>query len=140
MQILAPRKLLRKFRKECRETFPKEHFAVLFGKRSDRGALMITRIAPVAYDSTVDGLDPKKGVIEWSKTQAIKNGDEWLGTIHSHCHRATDPACWCLSEQDVRTAMAWGESVCGLVYVYDRGKRTSLHWYIPQPLPEVAYY
>ena len=140
MKIIAPKKDLRKFRAECRAKFPKEHMAALYGHRASDGALMITRIAPFSHTSTSEDIDYAPGAVRRSKTAALRNHEEWIGTIHSHCFMQSSPTCWHLSTTDIETAIKDGESVCGLVYVYNRGRRSDLHWYIPKPLPEVAYY
>lgn len=140
LKIVAPRAALRQFRAECRRKYPKEHVGALFGHRAPDGSVMITRIAPVPHTSTNGHVDYDTGALQKSKTTAIKDGEEWLGTIHSHCYVASNPTCWHLSETDINSAIMDGETICGLVYVYARGRRSDVSWYIPQPLPEVGYY
>lgn len=139
MKILCPRALLLPFRRECRERFPREHIAALFGQRSDEGNIVITRLAPIVHTSTVDAIDIKGIAIRKSKMSALRKDEEWLGTIHSHCHMKSDPCCWHLSKSDIKSALSYGEAICGLVYVSDRGSKTSVHWYVPHPIPEVFY-
>jgi hypothetical protein len=47
--------------------------------------------------------------------------------------------CEHLSKCDIQSALQWGETICGLVYVFNGGRNTSAHWYVPSPLPEVSY-
>ncbi len=101
---------------------------------------MLTRVSPVAHTSDADGvnLKHKNGILR-SKIAALRLDEEFLGTIHSHCFRPEDPTCWHLSAMDIRTALEWGETICGLVYVDDGGRHTDVHWYVPAPIPVVIY-
>ncbi len=70
---------------------------------------------------------------------AIRKEQDWIGTIHSHCSAPGDETCSHLSPPDIKSALEWGETVCGLVYVDSGGRRTSVHWYVPYPIPNVIY-
>lgn len=115
--------------------------AALFGLRSSEGNLVITRVAPIDHIATEAAihLDNGGNSIRKSKMSALRKQEDWIGTIHSHCHRENDPCCQHLSDCDIQSAVSYGEAVCGLVYVYAEGTRTDVHWYIPNPLPEVLY-
>lgn len=139
MKIICPKKLIRRFRGECREAYPNEHFAAIYGLRSDEGNLLITRIAPVPHTSDADGVTIKQNGINSAKMAALRKDQEMIGTIHSHCSSTGDECCWHLSNTDIKSALQWGESVCGIVYVDRGGRRTSVHWYVPTPIPEVIY-
>jgi hypothetical protein len=141
MKIFCSRKLLLRFRRECRELFPCEHIAALFGKRLPSGDIRITRLKALMHNgSDADGIDIKLRHIMSSKMSALRKKEDWVGTIHSHCNRVTDRCCWHLSKTDIKSALEYGEAVCGIVYVDEKGTRTSVHWYIPRPIPDVAYY
>ena len=34
---------------------------------------------------------------------------------------------------------SWGEAICGIIYVDNEGHRSSVHWYVPQPPPDLIY-
>lgn len=139
MNILCPRKLLSQFRRECRQRFPKEHFAAVYGLRSDEGNFLITEVVPVKHEADRWGVKIDPDSIIESKEAALVKGVDWLGTIHSHCSTVKDPTCWHLSETDYKSALKWGEAVCGLVYVDRNGTRTFVQWYIPAPVLDVIY-
>lgn len=138
MKIFCPRPILLKFRRECRARFPLEHMAALYGRRSDEGNVIITEIVPIAT-GTKDSISIHKSVIDKSKRAALRRQEDWLGTIHSHCSSPGDYCCWHLSSSDIKSAMSWGETICGVVHVDEGGKRSSVHWYVPAPLPQVYY-
>jgi hypothetical protein len=139
MNIFCDRKLLFQFRRECRERFPSEHFAAIYGTRSPEGNVLITRIAPIEHTSNSGAIYIKNGAIQRSKRSALRAEADWLGTIHSHCDAPNDPACWHLSDSDIRSALSDGESISGIVFVDQGGTRTTVHWYVPQPLPIAIY-
>lgn len=139
MKVICPRKALQQFRAECRKKFPCEHMAALFGRRSDEGNLLITRIASIRHEGTPEAINIHRRDVWRSKAAALRGDDDWLGTIHSHCSSETDPCCWHLSVADIKSAQEYGEAICGIVYVDNGGKRSSVSWYDPTPLPEVIY-
>ncbi len=139
MKIFCDRKLLMEFRKECRSRFPVEHFAAIYGTRTPDGNVKITRIAPVEHTSNAGAVYLKKGAIQRSKKSALRGEVDWLGTIHSHCDTKKDPSCWHLSDPDIKSALADGESISGIVFVDQGGHRTEVHWYVPMPLPTAVY-
>lgn len=139
MNIFCERKLLRQFRKECRERYPNEHFAAIYGSRSDEGNFLITRIAPITHTAKPHSISVTEADITRAKQTALRKGEEFIGTFHSHCDTKKDPVCWHLSDFDIRSALKWGESICGLVFVDSGGARTQVYWYVPQPIPDVIY-
>lgn len=139
MKIFCPRALLLPFRRECRERFPHEHIAALFGQRSNEGNIVITRLAPIKHKATAEDIRYQSIDIHKSKMSGLRKGEEWIGTIHSHCDSPNDPCCWHLSKSDIQSALSYGETVCGIVFVTENGSRTDVHWYIPHPIPEVFY-
>lgn len=140
MKILVPRKQLNRFRKECRERYPIEHIAALFGKRSDLGNILVTRIAPLDHSkATADKVEISNINIRRSKMKALRQEDDWIGTIHSHCTAPKDECCWHMSDADTKTALEYGEAISGIVYVYEGGSRTSVHWYEARPQIEVVF-
>jgi hypothetical protein len=138
MNIIVPRKKLQAFRRECRAAFPNEVIAVLRGSRNETG-VEIQDIVPIRHVGDPDKIDVKGADIRNTKISALFMGAEFLGTIHSHCYVPEDPCCWHLSKTDIKSALKDGETVCGLVYVYDAGKRSDVHWYLPHPIPTVEY-
>jgi hypothetical protein len=139
VKINCSRHILRQFRKECREHFPNEHFAAIYGVRSPEGNILITKIAPVFHEGSAHQIDVTEADIYRSKRAALRKDEDWIGTIHSHCDTKKDPVCWHLSNVDIRSALAWGEAICGVVFVDDDGRRTEVNWYVPSPIPEVVY-
>lgn len=139
MKIICPRKLISQFRRECRKKFPNEHFAAIYGLRSDEGNFLVTRIAPVEHQGDADGIKVNGSGILRSKKAALRQESDWLGTIHSHCSAEGDECCWHLSDDDIKSALQWGEAICGIVYIDSGGHRSTVHWYAPSPLPEVTY-
>lgn len=137
MVILCDPKVLRQFRKECRERYPLEHLAAVIGHHSTEGNILITRLADIQHEAEKNSISWRRSDVVKSKKQALNKDEEWLGTIHSHCHTVSDPTCEHLSDVDIRTAMRFGESICGLVYVYAGGERTDVRWYVPHPLPKI---
>jgi hypothetical protein len=101
---------------------------------------MITSVETITHEATPDAIKIEGASIHKSKMSALKKREDWIGTIHSHCFVKNDPTCWHLSRTDMLSAMQYGETVCGLVFVTKSGgKRTSVHWYVPHPMPEVVY-
>ncbi len=139
MKIICSRKIIRKFREECKKLSPIEHVAALFGSRSSDGDLIITRIEPLRYEATEDDVTVQDRDMRRSKLSALRKESEWLGTIHSHCWTKEVDCCWHLSGADIESALEFGESICGIVYVFDEGKKSSVHWYVPHPIPKVKY-
>jgi proteasome lid subunit RPN8/RPN11 len=138
MIIYIDRAMLNAFRKKCRENYPVESFAVLDGIRGE-GGVYVTAIKPIAHVATPDKVEVKNEAMIRSKIHALRKGAEFIGTIHSHCSTDTEQTCWHLSTTDIKSALKDGESVCGVVYVYDGGHRTEVHWYVPSPLPKVIF-
>jgi len=120
--------------------FPNEHFAALYGTRSPEGDVLITKIAPVVHIAKSHSIEIDEPDIYRSKRAALRKDEDWIGTIHSHCDTTADPVCWHLSKSDIRSALKWGEAVCGVVFVDSDGHRTDVHWYIPNPIPKVTYF
>lgn len=139
MKIICPKNLIGQFRRECRKRFPNEYFAALYGIRSAEGNFLITRIAPVDHQGDADGVKVGNAGILKSKRAALRNEKEWLGTIHSHCSDDGDWCCEHLSDTDIKSALLWGEAICGVVHVDTKGSRSSVHWYVPSQPPEVIY-
>lgn len=128
------------FRRECRKLFPNEHFGVLHGSRNAVGDIFITKIAAVYHKPDPGAIHVEESDIYRSKRAALRQDSDWIGTIHSHCSNPPDnDVCWHLSNADIRSALQWGESICGVVYVDSDGRRSFVHWYVPSPIPAVAY-
>ena len=81
----------------------------------------------------------KKADVDRAKKAALRRGEDWLGTIHSHTDTKDNPTCWHLSKSDIKSALQWGETVCAIVFVDEEGSRSAVHWYIPAPIPKVIY-
>lgn len=137
MKITIDRKMLNKFRKECREAYPKELMAVLHGTRSEDG-VTITAIKPIPHEATTDLIkDIPPHEMRRSKIKALKAGADWLGTIHSHPSSEANDTCCHPSESDIKSALKDGETVMAIIYVYEGGSRTSAHFYVPAPIPQI---
>lgn len=140
MKIIVPRRALLRFRTECRELWPKEHLACLWGERT-HDTVSISQFAKFPYRHTADGnltYDYYPDV-QKSKMAALRAGLEWLGTIHSHPFTRHVACCEHLSETDIHFGVAHGETISGVCLVYKDGRRTSVHWFLPQIPPEVTY-
>ncbi len=140
MVILYPKKLLRKFRDECKKRYPLETLTAIFGQRAPNGDVMITRLEHIAGRTSESQVEISDHNIRKSKISALRGQDDWLGTIHSHCWTKEVDCCGHLSEADVLSAVEFGETICGVVYVYDSGKKSVLNWYVPTPLPVAKGY
>lgn len=138
MKIITSRSLLLAFRRECRERFPIENLACIWGHR-EGDEVHIERIVPLPHDADEHQANYDTRHITASKIKALKAGMEWLGTIHSHCTTRKASACHHLSPADVETAIDNGEIVSGICYVFMDGTRTEIHWHQPVPLPTVQY-
>jgi len=132
------RRQLEAFRWECKRAFPNETVAVLFGERIEHG-LRIDRIERIDFTGDENGLQIEDRHIRNSKIKALRQQSDWLGSIHSHPDTTNDGTCPHLSSMDIRSAIRFGETVCGVVYVYNGGKNTEIHWQIPTPEPVVKY-
>lgn len=140
MNVACNRKLLQQFRNECKKKFPVEHLAALFGQCFADGSLMISDITPIAHEADENQVNFENSDLRKSKMLALREKKDWIGTIHSHCFMKDDPCCWHLSSTDINVALEIGELICGLIYVFDEGKRTQAYWYVPSPIPKVKYY
>ena len=139
MKIICSKQAIRKFRVECKKKFPVEHVGALFGSRTSEGDLLIERIEPITHEATNGDVTIQDRHMYSSKRSALRKETDWLGTIHSHCWTKEIECCWHLSSVDIESALTWGEAICGLVYVYEKGKKSTVHWYVPNPIPKVAY-
>jgi hypothetical protein len=138
VKIIVPRKALLQFRKECRQAWPKEHLACIWGHRS-ADAVMVARFKEIPFTGTDGAAKYHYKDIRRSKMAALRAGFEWLGTIHSHTCLEDEAACEHLSPADVSTGLTTGEVISGVVLVYDSGKRSEMHWWEPRVPPEVEY-
>ena len=145
MKITIPRNVLAPFRKQCREAYPKETIGVLHGVRTEAGDLIIAQIKSIPHTASEDGIN-YGGQVYRSKMKALRAGADWLGTIHSHPWTEQCQTCPHPSETDVKSGLEFGEAVMGIVYVFldeplkagvKPKLRTSVHWYVPSPIPEV---
>lgn len=139
MRIICSKQAIRKFRNECKKRSPIEHIAALFGSRSSNGDIEIERIESIRHTATADYAVIQDDDMRRSKLSALRKETNWLGTIHSHCWTEEVACCWHLSSADIESALEYGETVCGIVYVFDGGQKSSVHWYIPNPIPKVSY-
>lgn len=136
MKILYPRVILNRFRKQCRLAFPNETIAVLHGARNQAGDILITDIVAIPHVGTEGEVDYRRhGQVRSSKMKALRAKQDWIGTIHSHPTTDEDQCCWHPSDADIKIALADGEVVMGIVYVFEKGSRTSVHWYVPAAPP-----
>ena len=138
MKLVVPRKHLQEFRTKCRTAYPNEYMGALFGVRTDAG-IEIHAIKDIEHLSNADGCYFLDKTITRSKMSALRAEKEFVGTIHSHCHQPAVETCEHMSELDTQSAVKFGELVCGIVYVFDEGHKTEVHWYVPIALPEVDY-
>lgn len=139
MKIICPQKAIQKFRAECRKSYPQERLAALFGHRSDEGNVVITHIHPIRCKETEKDVTFHRKDILRSKMQALRRGEDWLGTIHSHCSTKEFDCCHHLSPHDIKSAIEFGEVICGIVFVDEEGTRSDVYWSVPNPIPEVTY-
>lgn len=137
MKITIPRKILNRFRKECRGAYPKETFAALQGTRNDEG-IEITSIVPVPHEGTEDAIFMEPHQIPRAKIRALKNGSEFVGTIHSHPSTPNSPSCEHPSPLDVKMALRDGMAIAAVVSVTHGGHRSEVYWFVPQAPPKVS--
>ena len=138
MILVIDRKQLEAFRRECKRAYPNETVAVLFGERIEHG-LRIDRIERIDFTGDENGLAIQDRHIRSSKIKALRQQSDWLGTIHSHGSTAESSSCPHLSDTDIRSAIEYGEAICGVVHVYDEGKKTEICWQVPTPRPMVKW-
>lgn len=138
MKIIVPRKQLLEFRAQCRKAYPKETIAALFGVRTHDG-VEVKSIQQIAHTGAQFEIDLKDRHVIRSKMAALRTGNDWLGTIHSHCDTKAEPLCWHMSPTDVKSALEYGEAICGIVFVDQQGHRSEVHWYIPAAPPVIEY-
>lgn len=138
MKITIQRKTLNKFRRECREAFPKEHFAALHGTRGV-DEITITDIVPIPHEATDDSVNYTPHQLRRSKIKALKAEADWIGTIHSHPDLPESPCCEHPSPSDIRSALEDGETVMAIVYLKRKGAGLSSHvgWFIPKVPPKI---
>ena len=138
MVLCINRRELEMFRRECKRAFPNETVAVLFGERIEHG-LRIDRIEVLPHTGDENGLQVQDRHIRNSKIKALRQQSDWLGTIHSHGSTPDCSTCPHLSDTDIRSAIKMGETICGVVHVYNGGKNTEICWQVPTPVPTVRY-
>lgn len=129
---------MRKFRRECCERFPKERMAVLYGSRTPEGVI-IADIVAIPHTATTQMINYDEHHIPKSKIKALEAGYEFVGTIHSHPSTPRSATCAHPSDPDIQSALENGELVMAIVYVYAKGTKTDVAWFVPAPLPEVVY-
>lgn len=138
MKIIVPRTQLQVFRAVCRKVFPCETIAMLRGERTTEGVI-IHGIVPIPHRANENGIGDYTKDLVRAKMAALRKGSELVGSIHSHCDPDNRSTCEHMSVADIRSGVRDGELVCGIVYVWDGGHRTEVHWYQPVALPEVEY-
>jgi hypothetical protein len=138
VKIIVPRKALLQFRKECRQAWPKEHLACIWGRRTP-DTVVVASFRTILFIGTVAAAHYADEDIRRSKMAALRAGLDWLGTIHSHTFQKTAATCEHLSPADIDTGVSNGEVISGVVLVYDSGKRTEVHFFEPRVPPEVEY-
>lgn len=139
MKFVIPRAKLMAVRRQARAAFPNEYLSVLWGQRTGSD-VRIEEFRSIPFHGTPDAASYDQLAITRSKRAALRVGLEFVGTIHSHVWDKQDAfTCEHLSPDDQRTSAINGELLSGIIYVYNQGRSTEVHWYEPQVPPEVTY-
>lgn len=134
MNIQIDRKALAGFRRRAWARYPKkEYVEALFGKII-KGVPTVTLFYDV--DHTADGAACYFAQMEILQVSLVAEeyGLEFLGTIHTHIGTDT---CAHPSRTDIKSAKESGETIFGVVHLYEdsKGKRRSVTEFYPAKDP-----
>lgn len=120
------------FMRRAKKAFPKEHVEALFGVATV-DSFRITEFKKLSSSATKSKLECTDATeIQALTVRAKKEGNEFLGTIHTHPSAEYDTAA---STTDHHDGVRAGERIMGIVVLDKKGRKftSDIEWWFPQP-------